>query len=162
MIINILLFENFETLDAFGPVEIFVKLPDIRINYYSEKGRLVSNLDGVQIQTVPISDILKVSKLDLLFIPEDVGTRQEVNNNILIDCIRLLSEKSQYVLTVCIGSALLACTGLLNNRKATSNKRAFEWVKSYNTAVDWQPSARWVIDGKYYTSSGISAGIDMA
>lgn len=93
MIINILLFENFETLDAFGPVEIFGKLPYIRINYYSEKGRLVSNLDGVQIQTVPISDILKVSKLDLLFIPEDVGTRQEVNNNILIDCIRLLSEK---------------------------------------------------------------------
>lgn len=81
-------------------MEIFGKLPDIRITYYSDKGRLVSNLDGVQIQTVPISDILKVNKLDLLFIPGDVGTRQEVNINILIDCIRLLSEKSQYVLTV--------------------------------------------------------------
>lgn len=142
MIINILLFENFETLDAFDSVEIFGKLPDIRINYYSEKGRLVSNLDGVQIQTVRISDILKVSKLDLLFIPGDVETRQEVNINILIDCIRLLSEKNQYVLTVCTSSALLACTDLLNNRKATSKKRSFEWVKSCNTAIYWQLSAR--------------------
>lgn len=65
-------------------------------------------------------------------------------------------------MTVCTGSALLACTDLLNNWKATSKKRSFEWMKSCNTAVDWQPSARWVIDGKYYTSSGISAGIDMA
>lgn len=69
--------------------------------------------------------------------------------------------KSKYCLSVCTGSALLAKTGLLNNKKATSNKKAFEWVKSINANVLWIEKARWVVDQKYYTSSGVSAGIDM-
>lgn len=63
---------------------------------------------------------------------------------------------------MCTGSALLAKTGLLDNRKATSNKNALEWVRSVNENVHWLGQARWVVDEKYYTSSGISAGIDMA
>ena len=39
---------------------------------------------------------------------------------------------------------------------------AFEWVKSIGKNVNWKNKARWVIDGKYYTSSGVSAGIDMS
>lgn len=70
--------------------------------------------------------------------------------------------QSKYCLTVCTGAALLAKTNLLNGRKATSNKRAFEWVKSVNSNIEWVNRARWVADGKFYTSSGISAGIDMA
>jgi len=50
----------------------------------------------------------------------------------------------------------------LNGRKATSNKRAFAWVQSVNSDVKWISHARWVVDGKFYTSSGVSAGIDMA
>ena len=53
-------------------------------------------------------------------------------------------------------------TGLLDERRATSNKRAFEWVQSVNTNVEWIQTARWVVDGKFYTSSGVSAGMDMA
>lgn len=68
---------------------------------------------------------------------------------------------SQNCLTVCTGSALLAKTGLLNMKKATSNKKAFAWVKSVNNNVKWVEEARWVVDGKFYTSSGVSAGMDM-
>ena len=39
---------------------------------------------------------------------------------------------------------------------------SFEWVKQCRPAVKWQPVARWVKDGKFYTSSGVSAGMDMA
>jgi transcriptional regulator GlxA family with amidase domain len=66
------------------------------------------------------------------------------------------------VATVCTGSLLLARTGLLDGRKATSNKRAFQQVKTYAPKVEWIAKARWVEDGKYFTSSGISAGMDMA
>ena len=37
-----------------------------------------------------------------------------------------------------------------------------DWVVSVNPAVNWVHRARWVVDGKFYTSSGVSAGIDMA
>jgi len=50
---------------------------------------------------------------------------------------------------------------LLDGKNATSNKKAFEWVKSINSNVNWIKKARWVVDGKYYTSSGVSAGMDM-
>ena len=79
----------------------------------------------------------------------------------MIQNIRSVAEKSEFVLSVCTGSALLARTGLLDNRVATSNKRAFDWVVTQGTEVNWQRKSRWTVDGKYYTSSGVSAGIDM-
>ena len=66
------------------------------------------------------------------------------------------------MLTVCTGSALLAAAGALDGRRATSNDLAFDWVVSTGERVDWIKEARWVVDGKFRTSSGISAGIDMA
>lgn len=50
----------------------------------------------------------------------------------------------------------------MDNKKATSNKKATKWVQSLNKNVNWVEKARWVVDGKYYTSSGVSAGTDMA
>ena len=62
---------------------------------------------------------------------------------------------------MCTGSALLAKTGLLDGKKATSNKKAFDWATSFGDNVQWIKEARWTVDGKYYTSSGVSAGMDM-
>jgi transcriptional regulator GlxA family with amidase domain len=64
--------------------------------------------------------------------------------------------------TVCTGSALLARTGRLDGIAATSNKAAFKWVMEQGPKVDWKAEARWVEDGKFMTSSGVSAGMDMA
>lgn len=91
-----------------------------------------------------------------------MGTRKEVENKALIDKIKEISNISNYVLTVCTGSALLAKTGLLENKTATSNKRAFAWVITNGVNVLWNKKARWTVDGKFYTSSGVSAGMDMA
>lgn len=57
---------------------------------------------------------------------------------------------------------LAAKTGALDGRRATTNKRAFDWVKSIGPKVNWERPPRWVRDGKFYTSAGVSAGIDMA
>jgi transcriptional regulator GlxA family with amidase domain len=66
------------------------------------------------------------------------------------------------VSSVCTGAALLARAGLLDGRRATSNKLSFKWVTEQGPAVEWiLRQARWVEDGKFATSSGVSAGIDM-
>ena len=90
------------------------------------------------------------------------GTRREVDNAKLIDWISRHAAKSTVVATVCTGAALLARTGHLDRRKATTNKAAMGWVMQQGPNVVWQRRARWVVDGRYYTSSGVSAGIDMA
>ena len=156
---NVILFKDFESLDAFGPIEVIGKLDKYyKIEYYSEKGGIIRSSQNVRVETLPIPDI---KEPDILLIPGGFGTRNEVNNQEFLQHLRELSMNAKFVLTVCTGSALLAKTGLLKNIKATSNKMAFDWVVEQNTEVNWIRKARWVHDGKYYTSSGVSAGIDM-
>lgn len=161
MNIAVLLFEDFETLDAFGPVEIFGRLTDLyAIKFYSLNGGQIKNKHGVSVFTERLENIN--ANLEIFLIPGGSGTRKEVENKLLIDKITEISTISKFVLTVCTGSALLAKTGLLDKRQATSNKRAFSWVVRKGTNVTWDKKVRWTIDDKYYTSSGVSAGIDMA
>lgn len=160
MKVAVLLFEEFETLDAFGPVEIFGRLHEqFQVGLYSLGGGTIGNSHGVSIITSPISQIS--GGTDILLIPGGYGTREGVNDKKLVDTIRNLASKTKYVLTVCTGSALLARTGLLDGKLATSNKKAYEWVVTNGSKVLWQRNARWTVDGKYYTSSGVSAGMDM-
>lgn len=157
---NIVLFDNFETLDAFGPAEVFGRLPEnYSVQCCSLRGGVVESSQRVQVNTVPFSQI---DPAGILLIPGGRGTRTLVNDEDFIGQIKVLSEKAGHVLTVCTGSALLAKTSLLNALEATSNKRAFAWASANGAGVIWVKRARWVKAGKYYTSSGVSAGIDMA
>ena len=160
MNVAILLFTEFETLDVFGPVEIFGRLKDdYKVKFYSLSGVDVSNSHGVTINTCKLEEIKDGA--DIFLIPGGYGTRTEVANEELIKAIRKIAELSRYVLTVCTGTALLARTGLLDFKKATSNKRAFDWVMTNGENVNWVRKARWVVDGKFHTSSGVTAGMDM-
>jgi putative intracellular protease/amidase len=122
-------------------------------------GGLVNNNHGVSIQTNNIDELK--SGADIFLVPGGYGTRKEVENILLLNKIREISNLSKFVLSVCTGSALLAKAGLLDGKKATSNKKAFDWVITQGENVNWIRKARWVKDGKFYTSSGVSAGMDM-
>ncbi len=159
--IAFLLFDDYETLDVFGPAEIFGRLTDYyNLRFYSLEGGVITNRHRVPIMTEKLATINE--KPFAFLIPGGLGTRVEVNNELLIDRIKEISLSSDYVLTVCTGSALLAKSGLLDNREATSNKRAFSWVITNGSEVVWDKQARWKVDENYYTSSGVSAGMDMA
>jgi putative intracellular protease/amidase len=161
MKINCVLFNDFTALDAFGPAEVFGCLEKIyQVEYFSlSGGKVTSSRTNIEVTTKPLA---LIQEHDILLIPGGFGTRTEVDNRALINTIRDLAEKARYVLTVCTGSALLAKTGLIKQKKATSNKLSFDWVREQDTDVEWIRNARWVVDGKFYSSSGVSAGIDMA
>jgi putative intracellular protease/amidase len=159
MDINCLIFDDFETLDLFGPVEVFGKIEECCIKYFSMHGGKITNKDNVQIIT---ENLNQIDKYDVLIIPGGKGIRMLVNDVEFAKKLKIVAGKMLWCLTVCTGSALLAKTGLLDGFEATSNKMAFEWVKTSGKNVKWKYKARWVVDNKYYTSSGISAGIDMS
>ncbi|WP_240184597.1 DJ-1/PfpI family protein [Enterobacter roggenkampii] len=158
MTIAVLLFDEFETLDAMGPVEILGMVPDFRLRFISQSGGKIRSSQNVIVST----ELAEGLHFDTLLIPGGEGTRMLSMNVDFLHWLEQLVAKSRLCLTVCTGSALLACTPMLNGRHATSNKLAFEWVRSRNQQVFWQPNARWVKDGTFYTSSGVSAGMDMA
>lgn len=157
--IGVLLFPEFELLDVFGPLEMFGMNDDFAIRLVAE-AREVASAQGPR---SVIDDLISEDRTyDILLVPGGRGTRREVGNDTLLDWLKRKAQAAEYVTSVCTGSALLAKAGLLDGRKATSNKMAFEWVTSQGPKVVWQRRARWVEDGKYFTSSGVSAGIDMS
>lgn len=74
--ITALLFDNFETLDLFGPIQMFGSLPEhYRIQYSSLLGGVISNNHGIAIQTTAIAE-LDYSTVILLIVG-GMGTRQK-------------------------------------------------------------------------------------
>ncbi|WP_170238655.1 DJ-1/PfpI family protein [Streptococcus suis] len=159
MKLKALVFDDFETLDLFGPVELLAGIPEVDFSYHSLAGGLIRNRQGVELLTQPID---LDSPIDILLLPGGRGTRSLVENDQFLTVLKEMAERATFVLSVCTGSALLAKAGLLDGKKATSNKLAFNWVSSQGSGVFWQRQKRWVCDGNYYTSSGVSAGMDMA
>ncbi|ANH81757.1 dimethyladenosine transferase [Niabella ginsenosidivorans] len=158
--VGILLFNDFETLDVYGPVEVFGRFPEhYYLSFYSLAGAVISNRHNVSVNTLPVNE--RTRPIDILLIPGGIGTRTAINDEALINAIRTTGTNATFILTVCTGAALLAKSGLLDNRRATSNKRAFDWARSSSYKVNWISKARWMQDGRFYTSSGVSAGIDM-
>lgn len=159
MNIYCLIFDNYETLDLMGPVEFLSKIPNTQLFYVSQYGGLIKSKQGFQIQTLKLEQLLPHS---ILLVVGGQGTRALVKNSLFISNLRTWIDQAEICLSVCTGAALLAQTGKLSGLKATSNKKSFEWVKQCDPTGQWQSIARWVKDDKFYTSSGVSAGMDMA
>jgi transcriptional regulator GlxA family with amidase domain len=159
--IGALIFPGFELLDLFGPLEMFGLLDtDYRLTLVGETAGSIQS--GQRISAHAEKTFADGCDYDVLLVPGGMGSRRQVTNGPLLDWIAETSARTEFTLSVCTGSALLARAGVLDGRRATTNKLAFAWVAGQGPNVDWVPQARWVEDGKFFTSSGLSAGMDMA
>jgi transcriptional regulator GlxA family with amidase domain len=161
--LGVLLFPGFELLDVFGPLEAFGIRPardHFEAVLVAERTGPVESAQGPKALAEAALDDSR--RLDLILVPGGIGTRKAVNDSALCDWIGRRAADAELVMSVCTGAAMLARAGVLDGRRATTNKVAFEWVLGQGSRVEWVKEARWVEDGKFYTSSGVSAGIDMA
>jgi len=159
--LGVLLFPEFELLDVFGPLEAFGHAKEwFRIVTVAERAGAVPSAQGPR--AMADHSLADCPALDILLVPGGMGTRREVSNPALVEWIARQARGAETTTSVCTGAALLAKAGVLDGRRATSNKRAFGWVAEQGPKVDWVRQARWVDDGTVVTSSGVSAGIDMA
>jgi len=160
MTVGVVLYKEFELLDVYGPLEMFGLLPD-----YFELVMLAEKEGSVQSTQGPKSVVDKAfspdDSYDILLIPGGRGTDRELENEVMLEFLRKQAETTQYMTSVCTGSALFAKAGLLDGRKATTNKLYFKSIIADLPTVEWVAEARWVEDGKFFTSSGVSAGMDM-
>jgi len=158
--VGAVLFPGFELLDIYGPLEMLGNLREkVSITTLAERVGTVASHQGPKgVADVPLTES---GEMDVVLIPGGWGTRQEIGNQPLLGQLHSLASRAQFVGTICTGSALLAATGLLDGQRATTNKRAFDWVASQRPEVNWVRRARWVEDGRFFSSSGVSAGMDM-
>ena len=159
--IGALVFPKFELLDLYGPLEMFGLNQDaFKIHVVAETTEPVAATPGPKTQ--PDEAFGDRERYDILLVPGGMGSRLGMENKVLINWLAEQSKRADIVASVCTGSALLAGTGVLDDKRATSNKMAWEWVISQGPKVNWVHKARWVEDGKFFTSSGVSAGTDMS
>jgi putative intracellular protease/amidase len=156
-----ILYEGFELLDLYGPLEMFGSVgPELRIVTVAEREGPVASFQGPK--TVAEYGFADCPALDLILLPGGFGTLAQLENPLLLGFLRERAPRAERTLSVCSGSAILAKAGLLDGRRATSNKQFFDLSRSQSAKVAWVTQARWVEDGPFATSSGVSAGTDMA
>jgi transcriptional regulator GlxA family with amidase domain len=159
--LGVALYKDFELLDVYGPLEMFGSLgEDLSIITIAEAAGPVASTQGPE--TVASESFASAPPLDLLLVPGGIGTLPQLDNDAYLDFLRERAGPAKVVMSVCSGSALLAKAGLLDGKRATSNKMFFSLATAQSDAVEWVEAARWVADGKMVTSSGVSAGTDMA
>lgn len=154
------LFPEFEMLDLYGPLEFYSFFRDeFEIRTVAMTPGAVPSSGGPD--SVAQDAIGDGGDYDILLVPGGRGTRHVDSDPAFMTGLADIAGRAEIVTSVCTGSLLLAKAGVLDGRRATTNKLAFDWVVDQTSGVDWQRRARWVKDGNVYTSSGVSAGMDM-
>lgn len=185
--IGILVFDDFEPIDVWGFIEAF-SIARFLGTDYSEKKHLpfeiqfISNQEGKSGQMGgprPVRsyngprvapDMFRNEALDhtfdVLMVPGGWGVRSILNHAdaraALVEWLKAMDTRVGLMTSVCTGAALLAATGLLDGKVATTNHQAFAMAVGQGPLVLWDNVARWVDAGRYVTSAGVSAGTDMA
>ncbi|MFB7785788.1 DJ-1/PfpI family protein [Streptomyces vinaceus] len=164
---GILVFDEVEVLDLGGPFEVFSTAgrlartaadePLLRVVTVAASARPVRARGGLKV--LPDHTLDEDPPFDVLVIPGGVTTAVEENVQV-IDWLARRRETSVLTFSICTGAFLLAATGALNGRPATTH-----WEDQDELADRWpdvrvRRDVRWVDDGDIVTSAGISAGID--
>ena len=162
--LGMLLFDEVEVLDFCGPFEVFsvttlAGSKPIKVITVAETERVQArnglsvNVD-FQLDTAP--------KIDILLIPGGQGTRTEISNTKLIEWIFSRSQEAEMVLSVCTGALLLAKAELLDGLKACTHHKGVDLLRNLAPDCEICLDRRFVDNGKFTLSAGISAGIDMS
>jgi transcriptional regulator GlxA family with amidase domain len=100
------------------------------------------------------------TSIDVLLVPGGAGARL-LNVSTQIDFVRKTYPNVKYLISICTGAGIVARAGVLDGREATTNKKAWATVTNMRKEVVWRSPARWVVDGNIWSSSGVTAGLDL-
>ena len=93
--------------------------------------------------------------LDLLLVPGGISPG---NETWMEEFVAKRFDEVDVVASVCSGARTLAKAGVLDGKRATTNKNSWNTLIDFGKNTTWVPSARYVQDGKVWTSSGVAAG----
>ena len=154
---GLLVFPNLTQLDLTGPYEVLARLPG------AETLLLWKNLDPVRsehgLTILPMATLESSEPLDLILVPGGPGINPLLEDAEVLAFLRRAAAEARYVVGVCTGSLVLAAAGLLRGRRATTHWMSRDLLRSFGA----EPVAqRVVVDGKFFTGGGVTAGIDVA
>jgi putative intracellular protease/amidase len=158
MKIAVLLYDRFTALDAVGPYEVLSRLPEAELIFVAEKTGPVRS-DTRRLALMADASLDEVPAADIVLVPGGPGQADLMDDGPVHEWLRAVDATSTWTTSVCTGSLILAAAGLLKDKTATSHWLALDQLDCYGATPTGE---RVVIQGKYVTAAGVSAGIDMA
>ncbi|KAK2021803.1 DJ-1/PfpI family protein [Colletotrichum zoysiae] len=170
---GVLLHRAFEVLDVFGPLSALGQLSSLhQMNLYM----ISETMDPVTVEPVSPAMNFKNSSfypvvlpthtyatapedMEVLIVPGGIWTWSP-DLEATVAYVREAYPRLRYLVSICTGAAVVARAGVLDGRRATTNKAAWRGVVALGPRTEWVARARWVVDGNVWTSSGVSAGVD--
>ncbi len=168
-----MLFPGFQAIDVFGPLDA---LNTLSWSHNITLALIAKTMDPVSTvvrnpafnrvnssfgeSVLPTHTFADAPPLDVLLVPGGIGTMSpDVHEEIAF--IKATYPKLRYLITVCTGAGLAARAGVLDGKNATTNKATWASTTALGPHVNWITHARWVVAGNIWSSSGVTAGIDV-
>ena len=162
--IGVLVFPDFQLLDAAGPISVF----EIAARFANGTSSIrvlaatpgpVRSSSGVEM----LARGLKPSgAITTLIVAGGQGVRAAATGEKTLTFVRAMAKRGIRIASVCSGAYVLAEAGLLDGRRATTHWQRTRHFLSAYPKVKLEPDRIFVRDGNIWSSAGISAGIDLA
>lgn len=171
--IAIVAFDGVELVDLTGPTDVFAltnlgvqqsgvsKEPVYPIQVLAKKPGLVTTSSGLRIHAEGTYGGLR-DDIDTLLIPGSPDVSAVLSDPALQEWVCAMSTRVRRLVSVCTGAFLLAKTGLLDGRRATTHWAYCDRLAADYPKVTVEPDRIFVRDGLISTSGGITSGIDLA
>jgi putative intracellular protease/amidase len=158
MEIAILIYDRLTALDAIEPYEVLRSAPGAVVKFVAKEPGPIRT-DAGSLALVADYALEEVSSPDILVVPGGPGQVALMDDQTILNWVRVVHESTRWTTSVCTGSLILGAAGLLKGRRATSHWLALDILGRLGALA---VSDRVVIEGKIITAAGVSAGIDMA
>jgi transcriptional regulator GlxA family with amidase domain len=159
----LVLFEDFQILDAAGPIAAFEIASRFGGDAYAlsllaPQAGWVASSSGAAMAAEGLDE----GPYDTIVVAGGGGVGDPATRAALVPWLRRQATSARRVASVCSGTYLLAEAGLLEGRRCTTHwGRSDDFARRY-PAARLEPDRIWVRDGNVWTSAGITAGIDLA
>ena len=162
--IGVLIFPDFQLLDAAGPISVFdianrLAKTDVPIRVMAADPGPVRSTSGAEMLARKFGPPGAVTTL---IIAGGEGVEAAARNACTANFVKAVAKRGTRVASVCSGTFMLAETGLLDGKRATTHwQRTRQFLSTY-PQVKLEPDQIFVRDGNIWSSAGITAGIDLA
>jgi transcriptional regulator GlxA family with amidase domain len=159
-------FEGVQSLDITGPLEVFTIADRLAggglytTELLAPRGPIATN-SGLQLVPDTTLDTCR-GPIDTLIVAGGLGVAAAARDAELVAWVQRAAGRARRVASVCTGAFLLARTGLLDGRRATTHWASVDRLAERHPAVSVEPDRIFVQDGNVWTSAGVTAGMDLA
>jgi transcriptional regulator GlxA family with amidase domain len=169
-LVEVLAYPAVQLLDVTGPLQVFASANALMskaghaepytVRVVAKDGPTVEASAGVGLAVHPLPSI--GAAVDTLVIPGGDGVNAAAEDAILVDWVRKHAGNARRTASVCTGAFLLAASGVLDGRRAVTHWGFCAELARRFPAVRVESDPIFVRDGSFWTSAGVTSGIDLA